>query len=374
MSTRLAQASLNRWPAVAVVVFALVGGCSPELSLDELRSYQRTGRFAETIEPLRARLEETPDDLELNHLYGVALLQTGQAALAIWPLRKSAQDPDREVDDGLLLIQAILAGGSAEDAIVVANRVLEMAPDRIDLMRLRITALARARKNEDVLVDVERLLELKPGDSDALISRLVALLSLDRADEAEQTLAEVSEAVKNHEGGYQWEPRVCGAAATFMKEKGDPEAAEKLWNDCLEQFPAEEMIVFAGVEFFSERTQPRRATEILRHAVEAEPTHLPFIDALANRLSLAGETEEAERLLLAATEDGLNDRQAWFTLANYHERRDEPAKAAEAMAKGLARMGKTPSLLLAEYVDLLIRAGYYDKAEEIVSRATEHVL
>ncbi len=150
MGTGVAHASINCWPAVVVVVLALVGACSPEPSIDELRSFQRAGRFAETIEPLRALLEETPDDLELNHLYGVALLRTGQAALAIWPLRKSAQDPDREVDNGLLLIQAILAGGSAEDALVVADRVLEIEPDRIDLMRLRITALARARKNEDV--------------------------------------------------------------------------------------------------------------------------------------------------------------------------------------------------------------------------------
>jgi tetratricopeptide (TPR) repeat protein len=118
--------------------------------------------------------------------------------------------------------------------------------------------------------------------------------------------------------------------------------------------------------FFTELGQPRRATEVLRLAVEVEPTRLAFIEALANRLGLAGKTQEAEQLLLAATEDGVNNRKAWFLLANYHEQRDELAKAAEAMAKGLELMGTTPSLMLAEYVDLLIRAGYYDKAEEIV--------
>lgn len=124
--------------------------------------------------------------------------------------------------------------------------------------------------------------------------------------------------------------------------------------------------MFGGIEFFDERSQPRRAIEILGNAVEADPTHLPFIDALANRLGNAGETAEAERLLLAATEDGVNDRQAWFTLADYHDQRGEPARAAEAMAEGLERMGQVPPLMLATYVDLLIRAGYYDKAEEII--------
>jgi tetratricopeptide (TPR) repeat protein len=353
---------------VAIVAFALAsaGGCSPETQLDDLRRFQRSGRFAETIGPLRERLDEAPDDPELNHLYGLALLRTGQPALAIWSLHEAAQDPDRAIDDGILLVQAILAGGSAEDGALAAIQVLELAPDRVDVMRLLIAARLKARQNEEVLVDVERLLELKPGDSNALISRLVALLSLDRADEAEETLAEIGEALKDMESGFEWEPRVCGGTATFMKEKGDPEAAELLWNDCLEQFPAEEMIVFGGVEFFNERTQPQRATEILRRAVEADPTQMVFIEALANRLSLTGQTEEAERLLLAATEDGVNDRQAWLTLADYHEGRGDPAKAAEAMANGLALMGAIPSIQLAEYVDLLIRAGYYDKAEEIV--------
>jgi tetratricopeptide (TPR) repeat protein len=366
LNPKVAHFSGHGWLVVGIVAFTLAGGCSPEAQLDDLRSFQQSGRFTETIGPLRERLDETPDDSELNHLYGLALLRTGQSALAIWPLRKAAQDPDRAIDDGILLVQAILDGGSAEDASLAASHVLELAPDRVDVIRLLIAARLKARQNEEVLLDVERLLELKPDDSAALIWRLVALLNLDRADEAEEALAEIGEAIENLESGFDWEPRVCGGTATFMKEKGDPEAAELLWNDCLEQFPAEEIIVFSGIEFFNELAQPRRAMEILRRAVEAEPTHLAFIDALANRLGLAGETEEAERLLLAATEDGVNDRQAWFTLANYHEQRDELAKAADATAKGLALMGTTPSLMLAEYVDLLIRAGYYDKAEEIV--------
>jgi len=266
----------------------------------------------------------------------------------------------------LLLVQAILVGGSAEDAVLVANQVLELAPERVDVMRLRIAARVKARQNEEVLTDVERLLELKPGDPDALISRLVALLGLDRADEAEQTLAEVSEVLKDLEGGYEWEPRVCGGTATFLKEKGDPEAAEALWNECLEQFPAEEMIVFSGVEFFSGISKPGRASEILRRAYETQPTHLPFVEAFANRLGLAGQTEEAERILLAATDDGLNDRRAWFTLADYYEQREEPARAAEAMRNGLALMGEAPPFVVAEYVDLLIRAGDYDEAEELL--------
>lgn len=366
MSRKVGHGYVFSRSIVAMVILALVVGCSSGLDIDEIRSFQQTGRFAETIEPLRALLEETPDDPELNHLYGLALLQTGQAALAIWPLRKSAEDPDRAIDDGLLLAKAILASGSAEDAVAAASRVLELAPDRADVMRVKIAARLKARQNEDVLVDVERLLELNPGDPDALTSRLVALLSLDRAEEAEQTLAEFSEAAKSLDDGYEWEPRICGGTATFLKEKGDLEAAEKLWNDCLEKFPAEELIVFSGVEFFTEISKPQRATEILRLAYEAEPTRLVFIDAYANRLRLTGQVEEGERILLAATEDEQNGIQAWFSLADYYERRGEFTRAAEAMGSGLKQMGNPPPLLIAEYVDLLIRAGEYDEVDKLL--------
>jgi len=367
LGRRIGQGFLQSRVAAAFVGLALVVACSPKLDLSEIRSYQQAGRFAETIEPLRERLDETPDDPELNHLYGLALLQTNQAALAIWPLSKSADDPERAVDDGLLLARATLEGGSPEDAVEAADRVLELAPDRVDALRLKVTARLKARQNEAALEDVDRLLALKPGDPNALMSRLVAELSLDRADDAEQTLKEIREAAKSAEGGVEWEPRICGGTATFLKEKGDLEESESLWNDCLDQFPTDEMIVFSGVEFFNEIGKPARASEILRRAYDTEPTHLPFVEALANRLGRVGKSEEAERILLAATEDGVNDRQAWFALSDYYERRDEPAKAAEAMAKGLSLMGEAPPLMVAEYVDLVIRAGDYDRADQLLA-------
>ncbi|HXV36627.1 MAG TPA: tetratricopeptide repeat protein, partial [Myxococcota bacterium] len=368
MNPILDRAAPRRWLATGLALLGAVAACSPEPTLEELRGFQESGRFADTIEPLRARLEVAPDDPELNHLYGLALLRTGQAALAIWPLRKSAADPSREITDSLLLIEAILAGGSAEDAIPVVNRVLELEPDRVEALRLRVAALSRSRMNEEVLVDVDRLLELKPGDPDALTSRLLALLSLDRAEEAEQALAALSDALKNHDGGYEWEPRVCGATATFFKEKGEPEAAEQRWNECLEHFPADELIVFPGVEFFIDANKGARATEILRRAFEAAPTNLAFVEAYANRLAVTGDSEQAERILLAATEDDVNAIQAWFTAADYYERRDEFGKAAEVMANGLALMGEIPPMVVGEYVDLLIRAGELEQAEAFLPK------
>jgi tetratricopeptide (TPR) repeat protein len=355
--------------ALSIAVCALACGLGPEARRDEIRSLQHAGRFTETLEPLRELLEAIPDDPELNHLYGVALLRTDQAGLALWPLRKAAQAPDRAVDDGLLLAQALLLGGSSpEEAVQAASRVVELAPHHVEALRLLTDARLAAMQNEELLADVERLLALAPGDVDALISRLMALLNLNRVDEAEQALAAVRAALEDLGDDSEWLPRLCAATATFTKEKGDTEAAEVLWNECVEQFPAEEIIVFGAVAFFDERWQGPHATEILRRAHEAQPTHLPFIETLAFRLGASGQSDEAERLLGAATRDGVNERRAWFALANYHERRDEPAKARDAMAEGLRLMGRASGVQLAEYVDLLIRAGDYDKADEIIAQ------
>jgi tetratricopeptide (TPR) repeat protein len=156
-------------------------------------------------------------------------------------------------------------------------------------------------------------------------------------------------------------------AATFAKEKGEVEAAEAAWEDCLEEFPGEDIVVSSAIEFFTEQSNHARVLEILRSAHAAKPTHLPFLEALARQLGATGQTEEAERLMRAAAiRDGGKDPNAWLALANYHGRRDETAKARDALAEGMRLMDEAPATLVAAYVDLLIRTGDYDEAEELI--------
>jgi len=357
----------RRWLAWGVVLAVLACGSDPEARLEEIRSQQELGDFAATAAPLRELLEASPDDPELNHLYGVALLGVGRPELAIWPLRKSAQEPDRAIEDGLLLSRALLRGGSAADAVQQVLRVLELAPDRADVARLLLEVRLKAKQNEEALEAATLVLALEPDDPEALVGRLAAFLALERAEEAEQALAAFGEAVENLPDESPWHPRFCAGTASFAKEKGEAEAAEVAWEECLEEFPGEEVVVFTAIGFFTEQSNHARAREILRSAHEAKPTHLGFVEALAHRLGAAGQTEEAERLLRAAAmRDGGKDPDAWLLLARYHERRDETAKAGDALAQGMRLMGDAPATLVAAYVDLLIRTGDYDEAEELL--------
>ena len=56
----------------------------------------------------------------------------------------------------------------------------------------------------------------------------------------------------------------------------EAEAAEVVWEDCLKEFPGEQIVAFGAIEFFAERSNYRRVQEILRSALAAEPTRLPF--------------------------------------------------------------------------------------------------
>ncbi|MCH8974685.1 MAG: tetratricopeptide repeat protein [Chloroflexi bacterium] len=224
-----------------------------------------------------------------------------------------------------------------------------------------------AKQNEEALEAAALLLALEPDDPGALVGRLAALLALERGDEAEQALAAFGEAVEDLPDESPWHPRFCMGAATFAKEKGEVEAAEAAWELCLARFPGEEIVVSNAIEFFAERSNHARVLEIQRIAYAAKPTHLPFLKALANHLAAAGKTEDAEQLLrAAASRDGGKNSNTWVLLAQHHERRDETAKARDALAQGMRLMGEAPATLVAAYVDLLIRAGDYDEAEELI--------
>jgi len=83
------------WLVLGAVLLALACGGDAEKRLGEIRNRHETGQYAATLEPLRELLQASPDDPELNHLYGSALLALGQPDLAIWSLRKAALDPER---------------------------------------------------------------------------------------------------------------------------------------------------------------------------------------------------------------------------------------------------------------------------------------
>lgn len=361
--------------ALAMSVILSVSGihCGPAdrtEQIEQIRAMQANGEFRPSISALREMLDQSPDDPELNHLYGVGLLSTGRPSLAVWSLRKASENEEFAVRDGLLLGQALMRGGSAEDAVEAANRVLEVEPENLEALRLRLQANLSAMKNVDALADIELILELEPDDLETHVSRIRALLTLDQVEDAALAIDDVNQRVQNLEDAETrslWLPRACGGSASFADERGDPDGAEKVWNDCLTQFPEETMIVKAAVEFFDSRGQGTRALEILRKAKELRPKDLEGVMPLVMRLANTGQPEEAEALLYATAEEANNPNRVWITVAAYHEERNEINKARDALYKVLSQMESAPVDMIGAYADLLIRAGDYDQVEAVLA-------
>ena len=226
---------------VLVVLVAVGAACGPSDPLEEIRLLQDvTGDFQGSVEPLRALMEERPDDPEVNYRYGTALLATGETGLAVWSLKKAMESPEYLEKAGLPLAATLLSTATYDDAIEVCNRILEKDPDDIPTLLLRANARVQSRRDyEGALADADRVLELDPDNNDALVPRAVSLLALDRIDEAASVIDDLDALYRDDSLGLHGSAGICVARATFAKEKGELEVAEERYDACLEKFPTD---------------------------------------------------------------------------------------------------------------------------------------
>lgn len=353
-------------PLLGMVAFS---GCrgSDEAQLEEIRALQDAGLYAETVEPLREFLAESPDQPEANYRLGTALLRTGQASLALWPLHKAAASEEYGVSAGLALASTLLGQGQREEALQAANAVLEIEPGNEGALSVRAQAALAGADPEQALADAERLVEISPDRY--LVLRAAALADLGRLDEAEQVYAELARAAEQLDP--QTELQACFALAKFLAEKReDPERATEQIEICLEPNPADPAAVRIAVEVYDGLELPEQAMATLRRAVETDPSELQLRKSLADRLLAEGKADEAEAQLLEAAEV-LETPDAWYALANLQRNTGKPELALEALELALELAPGDPEELRFVHADLLAEVGQLEEAEAIVAELTE---
>jgi hypothetical protein len=227
-----------------MLLVVAIAGCEPSDPLAAIRQQQATGDYAGSLEPLRALLDERPDDAEVQFLYGRALALTGQTSLAEWSLRKAMDDPEWLVPAGLQLAFGALSTRNYATAIEAADRILEAHPDNVDVLLMRANAYTHSKlDHEAALADVDRILELDPDNLDAMEPRILALLALDRIDEAAHAIEELGVRIDEAELGAGVPAWHCATTAIFADESGERELAEERWGNCLEHYPAHPNVV-----------------------------------------------------------------------------------------------------------------------------------
>jgi tetratricopeptide (TPR) repeat protein len=350
--------------AILILLLTPLSGCNSESDIDQVRSLQASGRYEESLEPLRRGLEQNPDDAELHYRNGVALVQSGGPTRAFWSLRKAMEEPEWLHRAGLLLASAGLMAHNHELALEAIDRVLAEEPDDTEalLMRVKIRIAMRSQF-EGALEDADRLLELDPELREARVARTVALLALARVEEAAAAIAELDLKADDESTDPRTAAQLCAVRAVFAKEKGDTDAAAKHFLECLDEFPGHAPVVDNALEFYDETGDPERSIEVLQAVLEEEPLALAYRSALAGRLRAVGRASDAERLLLKATE--LHEQgtvAAWVEVAGHHGALEDYTAMAAAYERAVEVADEPTQELHFVLADAFLLAERYDDA------------
>jgi predicted Zn-dependent protease len=262
--------------------------------LDGIHALHARNQFEESLEGLRALMDEDPTDPEVNYLFGKTLMNIGEPSLAIWPLRRAVEYPEYGFEAGMLLARAMIGSRTPEDAIDAVDIALAAEPHNVDALALRAHANVKAARYADAWVDVERAVALDPDHPAILVPRVLALLEFDRIAEAEAALDADKRALENAEDQLNEEIQamLCLTNAGFAFEGGDRKSAEVMYAECLAAYPAQKLTVFQVVEFYDAIDQPERATALLRRTFEeTRETHFGF--ELVRRVRRLGDKERS---------------------------------------------------------------------------------
>jgi len=350
----------------------LILGCGGDVEsrMAEVRALQDVGQFTASIDELREILAVRPDDPEASYRLGVALVQTGETSRAVWPLEKAAESPDYTVQASLLLASAHFANQNFEAVIKAADRVLEADPDRIVALKMRAKGNLGASRLDAAMADTQRLLETEPDDYSVNLLYATILTDSGKLDEAEAASDHLKE-IGAASGDPGTATRACLAPAMFAKDvRKDAAKARKLYEDCLEKYPANAFLTGEVMKFYDGIDKPELATALIRKTAEQAPENLSLRASLANRLETTGDDAGAEKVLLEAVES-FKSAGAWNLLANHYRRTGQSEQALAAIEKVLELSGDQGDQLRFTHADVLIDLHQLDRAEAVAKELKE---
>jgi tetratricopeptide (TPR) repeat protein len=358
-----------------ILLAAILTACEEPPSrdglLEEAQRLTKEGRAEEALERMRELVAIAPDDPRVQRQYGEALMATGQPSLAVWPLARAMNDPEEARAAGVLLAHAQLAAGSADDALQTASRLIELDPEDPAFYELRSRAHLLLNMEEQAIEDIDAAVERGFDDeATAGFIRVYALLGLGEVDEAEALLEALhAQAVEEVEEKPRRAAEVCGATALFAHEKGDDELAAERFNACLEgEGMRNRLLVKTALEFFDGSGRRDEGTELLKRRFEADEQNLSARVAYAQRLQRSGRAQDAEALLMEATE---TQPPAWSALADLHLARQDFAQALDALERAIEAHPNPPDSWQMSRADFLILLGRLADAEQVLEEDIE---
>lgn len=370
-SSRRFSATPWQWWRFAFVLALIQFGCGGPDLVQQAKSLQASGRFEESLVPLRTLLSEGVMDPEVDFLYGNALQGTGVPMMSIWSLQRSMLDPEWFERSGLLLASGAVMAKEYNLAIDVSNRLIESDPESPGAHMIRAMARVGTRRDyEGAIEDADRALELDPDAVQAEVARTIALLALDRIEDAAEGLAIAEEYYASDQLNQIEAAHFCAAQVSFAMEKGETEEGAEVLARCVEDYANNEEIIGQAVEYYDGEGLYDKTIEVLEKAVEENPDISEYRVGLVLRLESAGRLDEALALMEKATEsdEPAQAASAYFDLAGYRLSQEDFDGAIEAYEKALEIVPRPAANRLFSFADALIVANRLDRALEVADQ------
>lgn len=319
-----------------------------EAAREALGRGDRGGALRE-LATLRALRPDTPEDLrELAELLVIA----GEAPQALRLLEEGVSEwPERdELRVALAQVALLVADYSAARRAVAP--IEAESPQHAAALLLRAQAelrLGRFDRAVSMLAEAERLYPERP---EARIARIGALLGERRMEEAGAALAEAREAMS----GSEAEEALRGLEISMLSARAEeePEAAISGLRALVDAQPEDARAWRALVQAMVQSGRAAEASELMRAAIERDPSRLHLYAPLAMLRRAAGHPEEARAVLDELIANSPSPT-AYLALAQHHASENDPDATADALRRGLEAFPGDALLLRAEAEALLAR-------------------
>ncbi len=356
------------------LLVALACGQSVEQRLEAVRLQQEIGSWQESVDALREILESAPDHPEANLMLGRAQLRLGQPALAIWPLETASGTPELANQANLALGGAYLQLEQHKAALEAIAPILATPDDeaqRIQALHLSAAVHFTNKEWDSAIEQIDVILESDPENLEAKLLRANVLVGAGRHDEAGEVLEAVWQDPELRDTPVSGQAGLA-LVRLYGEHLKDPKRAETQLEAVVERFPTSREALDVAVATYTAEDRPERATELLRRAVELEPADIALRGILARHLSQLEQDDEAEAVLVEATELQ-NSPSSWLALSEFRRTIGKYPEAVVALERVLEQVPGVTDDLRFRHANLLADAGELDRADGVAGEITDEM-
>ncbi len=347
---------------LVLLALAVGVGCSdPEAAVKEHRTlgqgYLDGEQWAEAEIEYRNILQIDPNDADAHWGLAQARLGAGDARGAYWELQETVRlDPDNQ--DAKLRYGQFLVFGKQEDiesALRMADEIIAAEPSTWQAFVLRARALAGLKRSEDIGEALLGATTAAPEEGGPHLLYANFLRGERRNEEAETYYRKVVEL----EPGFPSH----GALAVFLASLDRDDEAEVLLQEAITLAKDDEKVsaytLYAN--YLMARDRGDEAEKVLREGIDAQPEEsVDLTYTLARFYHAQGRREQADAMILEATQANPKDPKPFLLLSNYRAQIGDMEGALEAAEKSL-EADPTYTIGRLRKAEVLVDLGYRDK-------------